>query len=131
MGLRQIGGEERRDAPRLVVLLDIPMVLEARPVPIVKQPAERRPALLRDALKGTHRHQVVHQRRVQLRPGRGLVQAFDDGWGEDGEPGVHLRGAVGGVRAVFFEGVVGFFGEDDVEVGLVALAARCCEACWG
>ena len=110
------------------------MVLEVPPVLLVEQRAEPRPSpprfglelQLRDRLERAHRHQAKHHPCVQLHPWGGLAEPLEEAWGEDREPcvTVHLGRAGGGARAVLLEGAVGGFGEDDVDVGLVSLAAR-------
>lgn len=77
-------------SPRLVVLLEVPVVLERTEVVLPERPAEGTRALRREALERAHREQVEHVCVSQARAGRGLLQPLRNRWRKYREPLVHM-----------------------------------------
>ena len=119
----------RRDAPRLVILLDIAIVLHRSKLLVRKQLAERARSLKCYSLKWAERKEPMDVVRRDFCARCKLLQARDDGRCKHVEPLIAFACPVLGIRAVVVQGIVVCFRYNHVDCRVDVVLARGRETC--
>ena len=119
----------RRDAPRLVILLDIAVILHRSELLICEQLAERTRSLKRNSLERAKCKEPVDVVRRNFCARCKLLQARDDGRCKHVEPLIAFACPVLGIRTVVVQGIVVCFRYNHVDCRVDVVLARSCETC--